>query len=102
MLELGSSEITYEEVPIWLLLGLNLPWEPENLVVKDLPEAPLHVHLFTQNLLFKILFPLLLSSIYPHVSKALTGPGTCGGSVCLHVEALPGKSLVMPLGAFAI
>lgn len=49
MLELGSSEMTYEEVPIWLFLGLNLPWEPENLLVKDLPEAPLHGHFFTQD-----------------------------------------------------
>lgn len=28
------------------------------------------------------------------------GAGTCADPVCLHVEALPGKSLVMPLGAF--
>lgn len=41
MLEPGSSEMTYEEVHIWLFLGLSLPQEPENLLVKDLPESSL-------------------------------------------------------------
>lgn len=58
MLEPGSSERTYEEVPIWLFLGLNLPWEPENLLVKDLPEAPLHGHFSTQDSAVKDALPL--------------------------------------------
>lgn len=58
MLELGSSEVTCEEVPIWLFLGQNLPWEPEKLLVKDLPEAPLHGHFSTQDRAVKDILPL--------------------------------------------
>lgn len=51
MAELGSSEMTYGEVPIWLFLGLNVLWEPENLLVKtSLKNLSLFYAALSQNL----------------------------------------------------
>lgn len=51
MAELGSSEMTYGEVPIWLFLGLNVLWEPENLLVKaSLKNLSLFYPALSQNL----------------------------------------------------